>query len=57
MAASIGGAAPKSISATNAPITPGPPLVHFTLPRARSSEMVIWSAIAANEGMTPASEA
>src|SRR5580693_4900747 len=32
-------------------MTPGPPRVHFTLPRRRSSSAVIWSAISANVGM------
>jgi hypothetical protein len=50
-AASTGGAAPKSISATNAPITPGPPFVHFWLPRARSSSSVVRLAISANVSM------
>jgi hypothetical protein len=39
----------------NAPIAPGPPLDHFTLPRARSSSAVIWSTVSANEGIAPAS--
>src|SRR5580692_8795697 len=46
-AASTAGAVPKSISATNAPSTSGPPRVHLTPPRARSSPTVIWSKVSA----------